>query len=86
MSKKTKQTHTQVIVSQRIEKLRSMQSIYIIQKVIWWSDLKMHASICWMNKWMNDGYDMKNAKEDEVEAIVEMHIKHMDKLPSFASC
>lgn len=39
-----------------------------------------------MNKWMNDGYDMKNAKEDEVDAIVEMHIKHMDKLPGFASC
>lgn len=33
-----------------------------------------------MNKWMNDWYDIKNAKEDEVEPTAEMHIKYKNKL------
>lgn len=34
----------------------------------------------WMNKWMNDWYDIKNAKEDEVEPTAEMHIRYKNKL------
>lgn len=45
-----------------------------------------HSNICWMNKWMNDWYDIKNTEEDEVEPIAEMHIRYKNKLSCFASC